>query len=210
MAFSARIGKIGLCWHYVYCSYSVILGELVDFCGVAFIDNLFVLMLAIGTFFVELQFLFLLHYNKTISFMFATLNTAKKEIVAMSVITLLVIIAFGLPQMIIIGRRKEEYSNFASILITFISSALGKFQFSDGFHDSEYLLSKALLMAFLMTSSFIVLNLFITLLNIFITLLKSDTSIHHKDHQVVDHLLDQIKMFVTNKSVESTVSCKSP
>ena len=179
-----------------------------DFGGVAFIDSLFMMFLAISTFFVEMQFLFLLHYNKTIAFMFATLNIAKKEILMMGFITLIIIIAFGLPQMIIIGRRSEDYSTFPSILVTFISSALGKFQFKDGFRDEEYLLSKTLLMTFLLTSTFIVLNVFVTLLNIFITLLKADKSIHPKDHEVIDHLLNQIKFLVTDKTADTKTVCK--
>ena len=189
--------------HNIYKCYFA--GELVDFGGVAFTDSMFITLLAISTFFVELQFLFLLHYNKTIAFMFATLKIAKKEVMAMAFITITVIIAFGLPQMIIIGRRREEYSTFPSVLVTFVSSALGKFHFNDGFNDAAFLLSKAFLMAYLLTSTFIVLNLFITLLNIFISLMKADKSIQPKDHEVIDYLLTQIKFFVTNKTVQSKV-----
>ena len=193
-------------WGFILFENIFVLGELVDFTGVAFFNSMFILLLSIATFLVQLQFLFLLHYNKTIAFMFSTLNIAKKEMAAMAAIMFIVVIAFGLPQLIIMGPRKEEYSTFGSILITFISSTLGKFQFSDGFKDAEFLLAKTLLMAYLLCSTFIVLNVFITLLNIFITLMKTDTSKQPKDHEVIEYLLNQMKRFMSNKPEDTSTA----
>ena len=161
--------------------------------------------LTIATFFVQLQFLFILRYNRTISLMFATLKQAKFELGTMCLVLTVVIVAFGTPQLLIIGHKEEGYSTVMKTIMTQLSSALGVFKHAKARSAAVGVLSDTFFLVYLLTSMLFVVNMFVTLLNIFITTLKSDKSIQPKDHEVIDYLLDQVKSFITTETVAEDV-----
>ena len=177
--------------------YVLISGELVNFGRVATVNDFYLIGLAISTFFVQMQFLFILRYNKVIALMFATLNQAKAELSMMALVLVITIIAFGGPQLVLIGSTDEDYSSLLTMFMTQLSSALGVFKYKGNYSATTGKLSKAFFLCYLLTAMLFVVNMFVTLLNIFISNLKADKSTQPKDHEVIDYLLKQVKEFVT-------------
>lgn len=176
--------------------YFYISGEFSNFSRVALINDLYLISLAISSFFVQMQFLFILRYNQIIALMFATLNKAKSELSMMALLLVITIVAFGGPQLILIGSTDEDYSSIMHMFITQLSSALGVFKYK-GTYTATGKLSKTFFLCYLLFAMIFVVNMFVTLLNLFISNLKSDESTQPKDHEVIEYMLNQMKEFVS-------------
>ena len=155
-------------------------------------DNYYVIILSIGTFFVQLQFLFLLRYNHTIALMFAVLRHSVIQLTSVVLSWIIMFIAFAIPLYMLIGRMFVNYSTPYRISNTLLASSLGKFNFGD-FIDEDHPFARVFLLIYLMVMMFIVINFFVTVLNEFISYLKENPSIVPPDHEVIDYFLDQLK-----------------
>ena len=166
-----------------------------NFTSVAMMDNYYIILLSIGTFFTTLQFLFILRYNQTIAIMFAVLKNSCNQLLSVSFGWMVVFIAFAIPLYIFIGRTLEKYHTTFKLCITLLSSSLGKFNFDD-FIGWDHPLGRTFLLLYLMTMMFLVINFFVTVLNDFISYFKSNKDVAPKDFEVIDYMMNQLKQFV--------------
>ena len=157
-------------------------------------NTLFLNLLGITAFLAQMQMLHLLRYSKTIAIFGRTLQEASTDLISVAQCFLLVFLAFCSLFYISVGPLMPEYSSFRASMAALTSAFLGKFDFhrmmSSGGEFGAFMLY-----LYLVTMVFFIVNIFLVILGEFLSAVSQEAP--PKDHEVIDHMVDIFKGFMS-------------
>ena len=162
-------------------------------------NDLYILMLGLSAFGVEMNFLHLLRYNRTISLLGATLRESANDLKNVLVFLLIVIGAYTSFTFIYFGPFILEYRTIENAFTTLISNSMGHYDFAQ-VEEAAGKLGAVMMLSYMLLMMYFMLNIFITILNEFISALRDDPVAAPEDPEVIDHVLNQVKRSVGHVS----------
>uniref|UniRef100_A0A1I8JJP5 PKD_channel domain-containing protein n=1 Tax=Macrostomum lignano TaxID=282301 RepID=A0A1I8JJP5_9PLAT len=125
---------------------------------VMFFDESFYYCLGIAMFLVQIGFLNLVRYSRSLAHLSGTLRNSLSELRSFFWVFLVIFLAFAFIANLVLGPVDGEYRSLMQTMITQLSVMLGKFNAT--FEDSRSALYKILFFSYTFTIVFIVLNIF--------------------------------------------------
>uniref|UniRef100_A0A1I8INE8 SRCR domain-containing protein n=1 Tax=Macrostomum lignano TaxID=282301 RepID=A0A1I8INE8_9PLAT len=160
---------------------------------VMFFDESFYYCLGIAMFLVQIGFLNLVRYSRSLAHLSGTLRNSLSELRSFFWVFLVIFLAFAFIANLVLGPVDGEYRSLMQTMITQLSVMLGKFNAT--FEDSRSALYKILFFSYTFTIVFIVLNIFVVLLNESYAdaTNSSDDEQQQEAFQVVDTVIQSFK-----------------
>ena len=164
--------------------------------------NYFLTFLGFTVFIAHIELLYILRYNNSICLFTLTLRRAGVELLSMASIGGVILLAFGSYMTLAFGSDLLQYSSFTTTVVTLAQASLNKYDY----YSIKTAFGKSgsfILTLYLLFISIAAMNFFITLLNVFLEETSDDPDALKDESEVIDHLVNIVKSFVTNESNDS-------
>lgn len=132
---------------------------------VLFWIDLEMIVLSIVVFIVTVKFLRIIRFNKHICQMVASLKLSSPHVMSYSVLFCINIISFVLLGVLVFGNDIESYHSFMEALATLTQKFLGGDLLYHDLQSSNRIIGPVYLFAFMLSMSFILINMFVAILN---------------------------------------------
>nr|XP_002732126.1 PREDICTED: polycystic kidney disease protein 1-like 2-like [Saccoglossus kowalevskii] len=161
---------------------------------VAYWNELLGYMLGVVVFLANLKFLKLLRFNKRMSLLSSTLRAASKDIISYFFMFAIVFLAFAEAFYLIFTRTVFDFADFVYTLETLFGTMLGKFKWRSMVEASS-VLGPVLFFFFVLTITFILINMFLTILNESFGDVMRDLAKQSNEFEMVDFMLNRFKLW---------------
>ncbi|PFX27651.1 Polycystic kidney disease protein 1-like 2 [Stylophora pistillata] len=132
---------------------------------VLFWIDLEMMVLSIVVFIVTVKFLRIIRFNKHVCQMVASLKLSSPHVMSYSVLFCINIISFVLFGVLVFGNDIESYHSFMDALATLTQKFLGGELLYDDLQSANRIIGPVYLFAFMLSMSFILINMFVAILN---------------------------------------------
>ncbi|XP_072168355.1 uncharacterized protein [Diadema setosum] len=177
--------------------------ERINLQHVAYLNEILTYMLAIIVFIGTLKFIKLLRFNRRIGLLSSTIRSCFKDLVHFGIMFGIFFIAYALAFYQIYLRSLFNYSDFLYTLETLSTAILGKFDFV-AIHDANRYLGPILFFFYMVTITFILINMFLTIVIEAFSSVKGDISRQSNEYEMVDFMLSTLKNWVGWSSKSKT------
>lgn len=161
---------------------------------VGYWSEMFTYMIGWLVFFSSLKFLKLLRFNKKMSLLASTLKNSVKDLMYFSVIFTIVFLAFIQLFYLIYISSIPTFQTFISSIESGILMMMGKFDIYSMLM-AEPILTQISIFFFVITITFIIVNMFLSILNETFGSVRSDISKQSNDYEIVDFIIGRFRLW---------------
>ena len=172
--------------------------KITNFQPVTTYNEYFMIFFGFVAFLVQIQFLNVLRYVKSIALMTTTLSSSISNILSFGLLTVLVFTAFT-ACMTQSFREVEGYETINAAIGTNLAAMLNNFPYHTVV-DGTGVAGGAFLIFYVLTMMLIVINFFISMLDQVMAVMKDQKDKWDKDTEVVDHLVGMVKSIFIDKN----------
>ena len=172
-------------------SFLYVLGESVNFQKLAQAHNIFMLLMGIMAFLLELRLLHILRYARTIAVLTTTLKTCAYDLINVAVGFTILFIAFTSISYIMFGSKMLEYHSVAAASTFLTTAFLGLFNFQSTLEETGSF-GAFILLLYLIIMVMFWMNIFIAVLNEYLNAVQTGKTATSNDHEVIEHLLNML------------------
>ncbi|CAL1538860.1 unnamed protein product, partial [Lymnaea stagnalis] len=180
----------------------------VKFQYVGYWNEMFSYMIGFLVFLATLKFLKLLRFNKKISMLSATLEHSAKALLHFGIIFLIVFMAFAQLFYLTFMHIDIEYATFISSVVSSVLMMMGKFDMY-AMVMAEPILSQVFVLLYVLTVSFIIVNIFVSILNETFAVVREDISKQGNDFEIVDFMMLRFKKWTGISQSEDPAETKA-
>jgi len=164
----------------------------VKFQYVGYWNEMFSYMIGFLCFLSSIKFLKLLRFNRKISMLSATLKHSAKGLLHFGIIFGVVFLAFAQLFYLTYMHIDIDYSSFVSSIVASILMMMGKFNIYS-MTMVEPVLTQIFVLLFVVTVTFIIVNMFVSILNETFTAVRTDMAKQGNDYEIVDFMMVRFK-----------------
>ncbi|XP_076441454.1 uncharacterized protein LOC143280592 [Babylonia areolata] len=180
--------------------------EYVKFQYVAYWNELLTVLTAWLVFLVTIKFLTLLRFNRRVSMLAETLRHGGRTMLHFSLIFWIVFLAFTALFFLSFMTVDAKYSSFIGSMVACVLMLMGKFDIYTLTMAQPYL-SQVLVFLFVLTLSFMVLNMFVSILTDTFARVRLRAIRQGNRHEILQFFIARLRRFLgTKKTLTSTVS----
>lgn len=154
--------------------------------------------LGLAVFIAHLELLYILRYNVSICTLTQTLMRAGWELFSMAVVAGVVFLAFLTTMTLLFGSTLADYASLTQTCTTLARAALNNFDHMPVLQNYGPL-GCFFLLSYLLFTSIMAMNFFITLLNIFFEQTSNDPQTAKLEGEVMNHLEKTVKKLILSK-----------
>ncbi|XP_030841939.1 polycystic kidney disease protein 1-like 2 [Strongylocentrotus purpuratus] len=162
---------------------------------VAYWNELLTYLLGVVVFIGTLKFIKLLRFNKRIGILSTTIGSCTKDLFHFGIMFGIFFLAYALAFYKMYARSLYDFSDFIFTLETLSAAMLGKFSY-DGFVQNNRILGPIFFFFFMITITFILVNMFLTIVIEAFSSVKRDITRQSNDYEMVDFMIGQLKKWV--------------
>lgn len=167
----------------------------INFQFAAYIDQIFIYVVALIVFFVSIKFIKLLRFNRRMSILADTLKHAWKPLGMFSIVMGIVLISTFAFATIVFGRQMYGYRNMLVTAATQISLLLGKFDFFE-YQNTNRVIGPIFFFLYIIMVNWILLNMFLSIINDSFEVVSDGLQEQSNDYEIVDFIMDQFKTWI--------------
>ncbi|XP_070581220.1 polycystin family receptor for egg jelly-like isoform X2 [Ptychodera flava] len=161
---------------------------------VAYWNELLGYLLGLIVFLANLKFLKLLRFNKRMSFLSSTLRAAAKDIFYFFIMFAIIFAAFAQSFYLVFSRKVFDFADFIYTLEALFGTMLGKFKWNS-MKEADSVMAPLLFFFFVMSITFILINMFLTILNENFSEVKRNTEKQSNEYEMVDFMMGRFKLW---------------
>lgn len=165
-------------------------------------DEVFTITISWLVFLASLKFLKLLRFNKRMSILSMTLRNAAKDLLYISLIFLCIFLAFIQLFYLVFATNIPAFKTFVTSLESGILMMMGKFDVY-AMLMLEPVLTQISIFFFVVTVTFIIVNIFISILNEAFAAVRNDVAKQSNDYEIIDFMISQLKVWAGMKNQDS-------
>jgi len=167
----------------------------INFQFAAYIDQIFIYIVALIVFFVSIKFIKLLRFNRRMSILADTLKHSWKPLGMFSIVMGIVLTSTFAFATIVFGRQMYGYRNMLVTAATQISLLLGKFDFNE-YENTNRVIGPIFFFLYIIMVNWILLNMFLSIINDSFEVVSSNLQEQSNDYEIVDFIMDQFKAWL--------------
>ena len=167
----------------------------INFQFAAYIDQIFIYVVALIVFFVSIKFIKLLRFNRRMSILADTLKHSWKPLGMFSIVMGIVLTSTFAFATIVFGRQMYGYRNMLVTAATQISLLLGKFDFNE-YQNTNRVIGPIFFFLYIIMVNWILLNMFLSIINDSYEVVSDDLREQSNDYEIVDFVVDQFKTWL--------------
>ncbi|XP_041364430.1 uncharacterized protein LOC121379844 [Gigantopelta aegis] len=171
----------------------------------AYWSEMFSYMIGWLVFSATLKFLKLLRFNKRVSLLAGTLKHGARGIIHFSLIFWIVFFAFSQLFYLTFMSSHHSFYSFVSSVEALITMMMGKFDIY-GMLMVQPVLTQVYMFFFVLTVTFILVNMFMSILNETFTAVRSDISKRNNDYEIVNFMIGRFKKWTGIGSTAPTMT----
>ncbi|XP_041473066.1 uncharacterized protein LOC121422223 isoform X1 [Lytechinus variegatus] len=162
---------------------------------VAYWNELLTYLLGVVVFIGNLKFIKLLRFNKRIGILSSTIQSCTKDLIHFGIMFGIFFIAYALAFHQMYLRHLLDFSDFIFTMETLSAAMLGKFHYA-GIAETNRILGPIFFFFFMITITFILVNMFLTIVIEAFSSVKRDITRQSNDYEMVDFMIGQLKKWV--------------
>ena len=167
----------------------------INFQFAAYIDQVFIYIVALIVFFVSIKFIKLLRFNRRMSILADTLKHSWKPLGMFSIVMGIVLTSTFAFATIVFGRQMYGYRNMLVTAATQISLLLGKFDFNE-YQNTNRVIGPIFFFLYIIMVNWILLNMFLSIINDSFEVVSGNLQEQSNDYEIVDFITDQLKAWL--------------
>ncbi|XP_061175461.1 uncharacterized protein LOC133184410 [Saccostrea echinata] len=145
-------------------------------------------------FFASLKFLKLLRFNKRMSLLASTLKNSCKDLMHFSIIFSIVFLAFIQLFYLVYAGSLTSFKTFITACESGLTMMMGKFDIYD-MKMVEPVMTPFFIFAYVVTITFIVVNMLLSILNETFGAVRSDIAKQNNEYEIVDFMMNRFKLW---------------
>ncbi|XP_077979558.1 polycystin-2-like protein 2 [Glandiceps talaboti] len=161
---------------------------------VAYWNELLGYILGVIVFLSNLKFLKLLRFNKRMSLLSSTLKAASQDIFYYFIMFGIIFAAFAMAFYLVFAKKVFDFADFVYTLESLFATMLGKFKWQ-AMRDADSIMAPVLFFFFILSVTFILINMFLTILNENFSEVKRNTSKQSNEFEMVDFMMSRFKLW---------------
>ncbi|XP_022109894.1 polycystic kidney disease protein 1-like 2 [Acanthaster planci] len=161
---------------------------------IAYWNELLGYMLGWIVFLASLKFLKLLRFNRRIGVLSSTIHNCSSDLMYFGIMFGIVFFAFATAFYLIFGSNVYDYSDFIYTCESLIAAILGKFKFKE-LMSAQKALGPFFFFSFMMSMSYILINMFLTIINEAFKIVNADISKQSNEYEMVDFMIRRLKLW---------------
>lgn len=145
-------------------------------------------------FFASLKFLKLLRFNKRMSLLASTLKNSCRDLMHFSIIFNIVFLAFIQLFYLVYAKNLTSFKTFITACESGLTMMMGKFEIYD-MKMVEPVMTQLFIFAYVVTITFIVVNMLLSILNETFGAVRSDIAKQNNEYEIVDFMMNRFKLW---------------
>jgi hypothetical protein len=145
-------------------------------------------------FFASLKFLKLLRFNKRMSLLASTLKNSCKDLMHFSIIFSIVFLAFIQLFYLVYAGSLTSFKTFITACESGLTMMMGKFDIYE-MKMVEPIMTQIFIFAYVVTITFIVVNMLLSILNETFGAVRSDIAKQNNEYEIVDFMMNRFKLW---------------
>ncbi|XP_076459182.1 polycystin-1-like [Babylonia areolata] len=168
--------------------------DYIKFQYVGYWNEIFTYMIGWTVFFATLKFMRLLRFNKRMSLLASTLRNGARSLLHFSIIFWIVFLAFSMLFFLSYMTIDIKYSSFIGSVVSGILMMMGKFDIYT-LTMAEPILTQIFVFLFVVSVTFIIVNMFVSILNETFSAVRDDVSKQSNDYEIISFMISRFKRF---------------
>ncbi|XP_012934947.1 polycystic kidney disease protein 1-like 2 [Aplysia californica] len=179
--------------------------DYIKFQYVGYWNEIFAYLIGIVVCFATIKFLRLLRFNRRVSMLSSTLRHSARNLFHFSIIFWIVFLAFCQLFFLTYMTVDEKYSSFIESLVASVLMMMGKFNIYVMIL-AEPVLTQIFVLLYVVSVTFIIVNMFISILNDTFTTVRNDLTKQNNEYEILEFMMSRFKKWTGLGVTPSTLN----
>ncbi|XP_065653763.1 uncharacterized protein LOC136080701 isoform X2 [Hydra vulgaris] len=180
----------------------------INFQFASYCDMMYVCIVSLIAFFVNLKFIKLLQFNHHVSMISYTLKAAWYPLSMFGIVFSIILCSFVTFSNIAFGALMGEYKTYFESIVSTVSLLLGKFSFNQ-YKRANIVLGPIFFFSFNVIIIWIIMNMFLSILNDAFSMVRANPDCQNNDYEMVNFILENLKGWFKHRKKKTLASTRT-